>query len=147
MTTVREPRHAHKEIRDLADRLKTAGFAWAGVDTAGHSIYTHPNGQRVVLPETPRTFTGARAIVDKAIADATGQPLTGKRDPHAARDRQVKTRQAQKDAHRAYLARRDDHVGQQEAARAVKQRDLQEHDRLRELRGLQALMGARGSCL
>jgi hypothetical protein len=49
------PRHANKEVRQLAEWLDDHGWVFTDVDTKGHTIWTWPrNGQVIKLPETPR---------------------------------------------------------------------------------------------
>lgn len=55
MTSSTRPRHARKEVRELADWLDDHGFVFDDVDNAGHSIWRWPaTGQTVKLPETPK---------------------------------------------------------------------------------------------
>ena len=55
MTTTTRPRHARKEVRELADWLDDHGFVFDDVDNAGHTIWRWPaTGATLKLPETPK---------------------------------------------------------------------------------------------
>jgi hypothetical protein len=80
MTTTR-PRHAQKEVRQLADWLDDHGWKYTDVDSKGHSIWTWPpTGQTITLPETPR---GTHWLKNTRITalKAMGQHQVTKRRP------------------------------------------------------------------
>lgn len=103
MSTPARPRHARKEIRAFADELDKGGWAYEGVDSSGHTLWSHPKAAtRYKLPETPRYFDVQRGRRD--VARLIGQkPATGKRSGKPKRDRERQDfalGQAQRDATR-----------------------------------------------
>lgn len=128
MTAEREPRHAHKEVRQVADWLKSVGFVFTGTDAKGHTIYAWGTGETIKLPSSPR----GHVWVDNARKDAAriaGLDLANKRDAQAARDRAAVERDrakvaaaARKNAALAALRERNSRVEADRARRVVTRR-------------------------
>ena len=112
MTTTAHPRHARKEVRQLAEWLRRHGYELDSFDSERHATYRHPNGHHVTLPETPRGTTWYENI-QKDARNALGI-AANKRDPAAIRsraklDRQLRAAAAQRRRQRlaAELTRRE----------------------------------------
>lgn len=81
MSTPTRPRHAHKEVRQLADWLDDHGWQYAGDDSKGHTQWTWPTtGQTISLPETPRGTLWLRNTRVTALK-IMGQQQSTKRKP------------------------------------------------------------------
>jgi hypothetical protein len=87
-----EPRHAHKDVRHMAEWLKSLGFVFVDLDAAGHAVYGWSTGETVKLPTTPR----GHVWVDntrKAAARIAGIDITNKRDARSIKQRQAESRE------------------------------------------------------
>lgn len=74
-----EPRHAHKEVRELAAWLRGRGWEFDSVDAKGHPAYSW-QGHRVSLPTSPRGNRWKNDIRRQALA-AMGEKGRGKYRP------------------------------------------------------------------
>jgi len=90
------PRHARKEVRQVADWLDDNGWKYDSDDNSGHTIWRWPaTGQTIKLPETPRGHGWVSRTRASALA-IMGAQVTGKRDPAAARQREADRRAAER---------------------------------------------------
>ena len=78
-----EPRYAHKEVRQVAEWLKSLGFVFDDIDASDHPIFVWPaTGQRIKLPGTPRGHVWKDNARKEAAAIA-GVDITNKRRARA----------------------------------------------------------------
>lgn len=82
-----EPRYAHKEVRQVAEWLKSLGFVFDDIDASDHPIFVWPaTGQRIKLPGTPRGHVWKDNARKEAAAIA-GVDITNKRNATAVKER------------------------------------------------------------
>lgn len=146
MATRPEPRHAHKEVRQVADWLKSIGFAFDRIANE-HPVYVWPStGQTVTLPGTPRNHVWVDNVRKEAAAIA-GVDITNKRDALSIKERQAAERERAKEAQtRRRLAALGLLAGKERARRMAAERaEIQRRvlDRERELEDIAQLMRRR----
>lgn len=131
-----EPRHAHKQVRQAADYLKSVGFEFDNVDTNGHPAYRWPaTGETVTLPTTPNGHMWFANVKTRA-AKIAGVQRRGSFDRAAQRHRQATSK----------AGRDRDVIDYRNRVATIEQHERDEQ-RLDELLDIQRLMGAKGSCL
>ena len=117
------PRFARAEIRSFAAELDRGGWIYDGVDTKGHTIWSHPQASGPYkLPSTPSHFSVRRArrdVLRLLGRKPEGKRKGGPRKSPTAPDAQVEAARARHaDAYAKTLARRE----QQRQAEASRQR-------------------------
>lgn len=76
------PRHASKEVRQLAEWLDDHGWTFTDVDSKGHTIWRWPRtGQTIKLPETPRGTLWLKNTRIAALKVMGQHDTTNKRRP------------------------------------------------------------------
>lgn len=126
------PRHARKEVREIADWLDDEGWSYVDDDQDGHTIWCWPaTGETLKLPETPngggwkqRTRAEARKVM--GILDH------GKRNTANVRTRAAVARSRDRTLTLAQQAQREQYIAakQERARQLAEERDFLFYDRL-----------------
>lgn len=143
----REPRYAHKEVRQFAEWLKSIGFEFQRIDASDHPIFVWPStGQTIKLPGTPRGHVWKDNARKEAAAIA-GIDITNKRDATAAKERlNAERERAKAEADRRRQAALSALAGKERARRMAAERAeivRRIADRERELEDIARLMTRR----
>lgn len=133
----------NKEIQQLAATLcDEHGFTFQGLDAQEHLKFTTPNGHAYKLSSTPRRTFSVQIELARALKLADQDPIKGKRNATALRERADAAREQR---------RRDEAAAQHQWAQAVAAaNNAARHEQLRrrldnrrrELVSIHMLMGA-----
>jgi hypothetical protein len=144
-----EPRLPHKQVRQVAEWLKSIGFEFLDVDADDHPIYVWPpTRQTVKLPGTPKGH-GWVDNTRKAAARIAGVEISSKRDAQAIKEREAAGRARKKESQEARRRRAQrealDKLNAKARAEHRKRLEREVERRRSELAAIESLMRRRPS--
>lgn len=117
------PRHARKEVRQLAQWLEDNGWVFEDFDANGHTIWRYTTGATITLPETPSGHSWlarTRADAHKAMGHKPPKYKGGKSTDAASMQRMLRRRQREAAAAREWRSLRSQLAEVDEAIRNLR---------------------------
>jgi len=133
----------NKEIQQLAAILcDEHGFTFDGLDAQEHLKFTTPNGHAYKLSSTPRRTFSVQIELARALKLAGQDPIRGKRNATALRDRADAERERRRQDEAAAQRQWEQAVEAATRQSSIEQRRRQIDRRRNELISIHMLMGA-----